>query len=831
MMSPALPASAQSTAHSSNAEPQQSGINLIQHIVFIIKENRSFDSYFGTFPGVNGATTGEISTGQTLPLIHEPDALPRDIGHDWISAHLAINGGAMNEFDLITGDGANGNVDGDYLSYTQFGQSDIPNYWAYATNFVLADNMYSSLTGPSFPNHLYTIAAQSAGAVNNPSQGLGPAWGCDSPASFQVEVLNTDGLVTYQPPCFDVMTLADTLDGAGVNWGYYGPPEGYPGYVWVAMDAISHIRNSSLWTTNVHSDTSFATVALNGNLPPVSWLVTGPASEHPPDSACVGENWTVEQINAIMNGPDWNSTAIFLTWDDFGGFYDHVSPPVDDTYGLGIRVPLIIISPYARSGYISNTQYELSSVLKFIEERFGLPALTARDAAANDTTDSFDFTQTPLKPLLLNQRTCPSAGWAETRQLNFSSPAVGQKTAPQSFTVKATSPVPLVISTVAIGGANSTSFAETDNCKGATLTFEQTCTISATFTPAATGTSTATISVTDNANNTPQMVTLNGTLTAVTVSPTSLAWAHQLLATKSPTQIVTLANVSASTPVTISSIQFTGLNPGDFSETDNCVSTTPLAPGASCKITVTFTPAAEGNRTAFLNVNDNSAGPQVVPLLGNAGAVQVSPSIVSFPTQVVGTSNTMPVTLTNTRTSSTLEFSSVLFSGTNASNFSETDNCITGNALPAGGSCTVTFQFTPTATGPASAAATFYYDDALHTQLVNLFGSGTTVSLSTNTLAFGPDKISNPMTLPVTVTNASTTTTLSVTAIAISGVAASDYQESDNCVSAGSIAPGGSCTINVTFTPSGKGFFSAAMSITDNGGSSPQSIALTGTGT
>jgi phospholipase C len=823
-------ANAQSAPASTKVEPPQSGINLIQHVVFIIKENRSFDSYFGTFPGVNGATTGQISTGQTIPLLREPDALPRDIGHDWISAHLALNGGAMNDFDLITGDGANGNLDGDYLSYTQFLQSDIPNYWSYATNFVLADNMYSSLTGPSFPNHLYTIAAQSAGAVNNPAAGLGPAWGCDSPANFMVEVLNPDGLVTYQPPCFDVMTLADSLNAAGVSWGYYGPPEGDPGYVWVAMDAINHIRNSSLWTTNVFSDSSFKAAAQAGKLPAVSWLVTGPSSEHPPDSACVGENWTVTQINAIMSGPEWNSTAIFLTWDDFGGFYDHVPPPPDDIYGLGMRVPLIVISPYAKSAYLSHTQYELSSVLKFIEEVFGLPALTARDAAANDTTDSFDFTQTARKPVLLNTRTCPSAGWAETRQLNFNSPAVGQTTAVQSFTVKATSAVPLVISTVGISGTNSSSFAETDNCKGATLTLGQSCTVNATFTPAAAGVSTATISVTDNGNNTPQTVELNGTLTAVSVSPTSLNWAHQLLSTKSPTQVITMTNVSTSTQVTISSIQLTGLNPGDFSETDNCVSSTPLAPGASCKISVGFTPAAEGSRTAFLNINDNSAGPQVVPLLGSSGAVLVSPASVSFPTQVVGTSKTIPVTLTNKRTSSTLQFSGITYSGTNAANFTETDNCITGSALPAGASCTATFKFTPTTTGTVSAAATFSYDDGLHLQLINLYGSGTTVSLSTNTLAFGQDKVGTPVTLPVTVTNASTTATLSVTSVAISGVAATDYKETDNCVSAGTIAPLASCTINVTFTPSAKGFRSATMAITDNGGASPQNVALTGTG-
>jgi hypothetical protein len=597
------------------------------------------------------------------------------------------------------------------------------------------------------------------------------------------------------------------------------------------MDAINHIRNTSLWKTNVFADNAFKVVAQHGNLPAVSWLVTGPASEHPPASACVGENWTVQQINAIMSGPDWPSTAIFLTWDDFGGFYDHVPPPTDDMYGLGIRVPFLIISPYAKLGYVSHTQYELSSVLKFIEERFGLPALTARDAAANDLTDAFDFTQQPRNPLILKTRTCPSGGWASTRALTFASPAVGQTTAAQSFTVKGTSAIPLVVSTVALSGTNATDFAETDNCKGATLTFGQTCTVNATFTPSAAGTRTAAVSVSDNANNTPQTVNLTGTVTAVALSPASLTYAHQLIFAKSVAQNVTLTNTSTTTSVTVSSLQFTGLNPGDFSETDNCVSLSPILPGASCKISVTFTPSVEGNRTAFLNVNDNSAGPQTIPLLGNGYPVQISPTSVSFPIQLVGTSATTSVTMTNKRTSASLQFSGVTFSGANTSDFSETDNCVSAGAIPPGGSCTVTVKFSPTASGSRSAAVTYSYDDGLHLQLMNLFGTGTIVSLSTKTLAFGPEQVGDGESMPVTVNNVSNLTALHVTAIAISGVAAKDYTESDNCVSAGSIAPGSSCTINVTFTPSAKGFRAATMSITDDGGGSPQNVAITGTGT
>jgi phospholipase C len=370
-------------------------INLIQHIVFIVKENRTFDNYFGTFPGADGATEGTMSNGRVVSLTHEPDALPHDICHVWDCAIRAINGGKMNGF----------NIDGGSLAYTQFTEADIPNYFAYATHFVLADHMFSSLHGPSFPNHLYTIAAQSGGVIDNPSEGI---WGCDAPSATTVPVMNLSGKVSMQYPCFDFRTLADSLQDANIFWRYYAPSKGDQGYIWSAYDAINHIRNTPTWTQRVVPETEFVSDAANGTLPTVSWLVpTFSLSEHPPTSACQGENWTVQQINAIMQGPLWNSTAIFVTWDDYGGFYDHVAPPDLDVYGLGPRVPLLIISPYAKEAYISHTQYEFSSVLKFIEERFNLQPLTLRDEGANDMMDSFDFGQNPLPPLVLQTRQCP----------------------------------------------------------------------------------------------------------------------------------------------------------------------------------------------------------------------------------------------------------------------------------------------------------------------------------------------------------------------------------------------------------------------------------------
>ncbi len=379
------------------------GMRKIKHIVFLVKENRTFDNYFGTFPRADGATSGTISTGDVIPLGHAPDRTPRDISHSFNSAVTAIDGGLMDKFDLIPG----GSQNGDYLAYTQYTEDDIPNYFTYARNFTLADAFFSSLTGPSFPNHLYTVGAQSAGAINNPSN-ANARWGCDSPDNSRVQVMDDDGNITPEYPCFDFQTLADSLEARGKSWKYYAPGQGQSGYIWSALDAIAHIRLTSLWEEHVVPTSQFVDDALNGNLPAVSWLVVGSSlSEHPPSSVCAGENWTVEQINAVVEGPEWNSTAIFLTWDDFGGFYDHVAPPVVDNFGFGPRVPFLIISPYAKPGYISHTTYEFSSLLKFAEVRFGLESLTARDAAANDLFDSFDFQQDPLPPLILQTRACP----------------------------------------------------------------------------------------------------------------------------------------------------------------------------------------------------------------------------------------------------------------------------------------------------------------------------------------------------------------------------------------------------------------------------------------
>ena len=381
------------------------GMRKVEHIVFIVKENRTFDNYFGTYPGADGATTGTLHTGEVIPLAPAPDVTPHDINHSFQAAVTSIDGGAMDGFDLISGGQ-------DLLGYTQYTELDIPAYFTYARNFVLGDEFFSSLKGPSFPNHLYTIGADSGTAINNPNTAR---WGCDANPNSRVQVLlDDDGDLGSVYPCFDFDTLADRLEEKGLTWKYYAPGQDQSGYIWSAFNAIRHVRLTSLWTDHVVPTEQFVADAQNGDLPAVSWVVTSTASsEHPPASVCRGENWTVDQINAVMTGPDWESTAVFLTWDDFGGFYDHVAPPVVDRFGFGPRVPFLIISPWARRGHITHRTLEFSSILKFIEERFRLEPLTDRDRLANDLTDSFDFDHKPLDPVVMLPRECGVAASAD----------------------------------------------------------------------------------------------------------------------------------------------------------------------------------------------------------------------------------------------------------------------------------------------------------------------------------------------------------------------------------------------------------------------------------
>jgi phospholipase C len=379
----------------------------ITHVVIMVKENRTFDDLFGRFPGANGATTYRTPNGEVHPLTHQPVQLSGDVAHTIHDALLAVDGGKMDRFDQLGGAIQNGQD----VSDSQFYESDIPNYWAYAKYFTLDDAFFSTIMGNSFANHLFTIAGQDGSADGSPSGHLN-AWGCDSPPSATVEEQRPNGTLHYAYPCFNFRTIGDELDHHGLSWQYYAPSPGQSGYFWNAFDAIKHIRNGLDWNTHVAPYVRFTSDAAAGKLPAVSWLVQPFAvSDHPGFNICDGENWTVQQINAVMsNQQEWAHTAIILTWDDFGGFYDHVVPPkgLNPYIEYGLRVPTIIISPYARPHYVDNTTLNFGSILKLVETLHGLAPTGPVDRASNNLTSSFNFHQKPLAPLRLQTRSCPT---------------------------------------------------------------------------------------------------------------------------------------------------------------------------------------------------------------------------------------------------------------------------------------------------------------------------------------------------------------------------------------------------------------------------------------
>jgi len=367
----------------------------IKHVVFVIKENRTFDDLFGTFPGANGVSFG-MDHGTRRPLIRGTDGrLPTDIPHCYECSIQAWDHGKMDGFDQPP----TGN-----LAYSQLHRSQLPNYWLWAQRNVLFDDFFASAWGPSFPNHLYTIAAQSGGARDNPRRppkSMSNTFGCDAPPLQKVAVYDSEGNVVLVPPCFDFRTEGDLLNGAHIPWAYYAATERQRGYIWSAYSAIDRYRNDpAQWARYIRPvDSLLGDIAAN-KLPPVTWVTPRfELSDHPDYSFCHGENWSTQVVDAIMRSKMWKDTAIFITWDDYGGFYDHVPPPDIDRMGFGFRVPLLMISPYAIDGKVSHEEGEFSSVLRLIEDNWNLrPFLTNRDRRATPMLSAFDFSQPPRPP-------------------------------------------------------------------------------------------------------------------------------------------------------------------------------------------------------------------------------------------------------------------------------------------------------------------------------------------------------------------------------------------------------------------------------------------------
>lgn len=443
--------SAASLAQSTASAPE--GIHKIRHIIIIMQENRSFDSYFGTFPGADGFPTKDgaftvcnpdLRTGQCMSPYHDTNDSNGGGPHASAASIESIDNGKMDAF-VIAAERSRKDCQAaadpscahspspDVMGYHD--GRDIPNYWAYAQTFVLQDHMFTPSSSWSLPAHLYELSAWSAyctrhddpmsctGALDAPGAVPDDTFRRGTPAGRE-----RNGPVGTEP-VYAWTDLTYLLHKYNVTWGYYVVPGG-PGCrgdtlsekfctpeIWNPLPYFDTVKNDKQLSFDQPLD-NFYKQAHDGTLPSVSWIAPAfDVSEHPPALVSKGQSWVTGLINAVMQGPDWQDCAIFLAWDDWGGFYDHEPPPIVDENGYGLRVPAMVISPYARPHYIDHQILSFDAYLKFIEDDFmgGArlnpkndgrpdPRPTVREDVRilGDLQNDFDFNQAPLKPLVLS---------------------------------------------------------------------------------------------------------------------------------------------------------------------------------------------------------------------------------------------------------------------------------------------------------------------------------------------------------------------------------------------------------------------------------------------
>ncbi len=430
-------------------------VGKIEHVVIIFQENRTPDNLFQDpvliGRGADIASSGVNSKGETIQLspidLGTIGSNPQnyDLGHSHQAFIQMYNGGAMNGADLETcGPTANCPPNPEFM-YVK--PSDVQPYFALAEQYTLGDHMFQTNQGPSMPAHQYIIAGTSWDGIAGstlfqadppelPKTDGGDVaasvnTGCPAPANETVPMIDVSNLSwpanekSTMFPCYEHPTLMDLLDAQKISWRYYAnaptcaPPNPCPPTgVWVGPNTIQHMCGNSgpgtpcvnpEWISNVVIETQVLQDIPNGNLPAVSWVIPdGKESDHPSVNTGEGPSWVASIVNAIGQSKYWNNTAIIITWDDWGGWYDHIAPPIrsDNSYEYGFRVPLIVVSPYAKPAYISTNTHDFGSILKFIEEVFDLPTIDPSatigsstgfaDSRSDDLSDCFDFTQTPI---------------------------------------------------------------------------------------------------------------------------------------------------------------------------------------------------------------------------------------------------------------------------------------------------------------------------------------------------------------------------------------------------------------------------------------------------
>ena len=368
----------------------------ITHVVIVVQENRSFDNLFQGYPGADTASSGMNSKGQTIPLQPIPLEANYDINHESADYITACNGRPPGRNCKMNGFDREWAVGKDVPPNPQYGyvpHAETKLYFQMADRYVLADRMFTSHIDASFVSHQYIIAGQANAAVDVP---LG-AWGCSGGPSDTVTTLTQDRTIgPTEQPCFESQTIGDELDAVKLPWRYYAEGSTFTGYIWSAYQAIGHIYSGSDWKRNVVSPSKrFISDVGHGKLAAVTWITpTCANSDHLGCLSKTGPDWIANIVNAVGESKFWPHTTIFVMWDEWGGWYDHVPPPYVDYDGLGMRVPLLIISPYARRHHVSHVQYEHGSILRYVEDLFGLAHLAASDARANSPVpDAIDYAQ------------------------------------------------------------------------------------------------------------------------------------------------------------------------------------------------------------------------------------------------------------------------------------------------------------------------------------------------------------------------------------------------------------------------------------------------------
>jgi phospholipase C len=392
----------------------------ISHVIVIIQENRSFENFFTGYPGANAP-----ASGCAIPEKHARPAITSncppgdasvalkpitfdsvDLGHDWQTSQVSWDNGKMDGFSKFCCHG------GPYPAYAYVKQPLIKPYWDMAQQYVLADEMFPTEWGGSFTGHLMLIAgtddidqSPSEAEVDNPAR----AHDCDSPPGTTSSYVTSDQRMEKDKgpfPCFDQFnSIAEVLDNAGVSWKYYATRRLDAG-LWEPFEAMRYVRYGRDWRPKIIApQTQILHDPRNGNLASVSFVTPSLAdSDHPPINGGRGSDhgpsWVASVVNAIGESSYWNTSAIIVVWDDWGGWYDNSKPPQLDYRGLGFRVPCLIISPYAKIGYVDHTQYEFASILKFIEEVYGTGSIGPAsqgytDQRATSLDAAFDFNQSP----------------------------------------------------------------------------------------------------------------------------------------------------------------------------------------------------------------------------------------------------------------------------------------------------------------------------------------------------------------------------------------------------------------------------------------------------